>query len=129
LDIKKVLNIFNLQFVSAFQAGEKPYPIAQMYSCAKAAANMLTKNLALEFATKGIRVNSVAPGPMPTSMMAGIKNDKEMWMELEPFFSRRPISGTASLQDVAGMVVYLSSDKAKFITGTITTMDGGLNIA
>lgn len=101
--------------------------MAAVYCCSKAAVDNLTKSLAIEFATHGIRVNAIAPGAMPTALMASLP--EEMLKHVTPIMDRQLVKGTADLEDVAFHVLYLSSPFAKFITGNISTIDGGLQVA
>ncbi|MGE4465980.1 SDR family NAD(P)-dependent oxidoreductase [Sphaerochaeta sp.] len=91
-----------------------------VYGAAKAALNGFTKSLSRELGKAGITVNSVAPGYMETAMTSGLKGDK-----LESIKRRSPLGHLATVEDVANTVVFLMSEKAKNMTGTIVTVDAG----
>jgi NAD(P)-dependent dehydrogenase (short-subunit alcohol dehydrogenase family) len=90
------------------------------YNVSKAALVMLTRVLALEWARHGVRVVGVAPGKIDTELLAPIKAYAESRnVEWNP--QRR----VGAAEDVAGMVGYLVSDAAAFVTGTVFPIDGG----
>jgi NAD(P)-dependent dehydrogenase (short-subunit alcohol dehydrogenase family) len=93
------------------------------YSMSKAALHGITKSLAIELATKNIRVNSVAPGFVKTDMFESIAlnfgEDYESKLEeLHPLGLGEPV-------DVALAVLYLISDMSRWVTGTVLSVDGG----
>jgi len=92
------------------------------YSSSKAALLALTRNLALLWANDGIRVNAVAPGVIDTPMTAPMKPYPEM-LEHELSKQMMPRMGTA--EEVAAVVLFLSSDASSFTTGTAFAVDGG----
>ena len=98
-------------------------PAASVYSASKGALNLAVKSLALEFARQKIRVNSVAPGLVETSMAAEVKEkisgeDYQRIEELHPL-------GIGKTEDVASAIAFLLSDMSKWITGTTLIVDGG----
>ena len=92
-----------------------------LYSTSKGAINTFTKAMAKELAPSGIRVNAIAPGIVETDMM---KNDfsKE---ELEELKNEVAINRFAKPEEIAGLVSYLISDEASYITGDIIHINGG----
>lgn len=92
------------------------------YSASKFAVNGLTISWAKELGMYNIRVNAVAPGVVETDMMKGSVNEKmkEMLIQMTPLHTM------AQPSDLAGAYLYLASDLAKFTTGTIIKVDGGL---
>ena len=99
----------------------KPQPQAA-YNASKAGVILLTKSLAAEWASRGVRVNSVSPGYIGTEMTKlGMTNEawKKVWLELTP------LGRVGEPADVAHAVLYLASDAAKFATGTNLVIDGG----
>ena len=99
----------------------KPQPQAA-YNASKAGVILLTKSLAAEWASRGVRVNSVSPGYIGTEMTKlGLTNEtwKKAWLELTP------LGRVGEPADVAHAVLYLASDAAKFATGTNLVIDGG----
>lgn len=93
------------------------------YSAAKAAVIGLTKALAKELGPSGIRVNAVAPGAVETDMLGEIAPE-----DLEAVRLETPLRMVGSPGDIASLVEFLASDKARFITGQIISPNGGLAI-
>ncbi len=93
------------------------------YSAAKAGIIGFTKAYAQEVAPRGITVNAVAPGLIETDMTSGL-NEKQREAALE----RIPLKRTGTAQDVAGLVAFLASDDAAYITGEVISVDGGLGM-
>jgi len=95
-----------------------------IYIASKHAVEGLTKSAALEFAKQNIRVNAVAPGPIATEMVDRFAG-KEGPM-LDYLKSLVPVGRIGDSEQIAAAVLYLSSDDAKFTTGTSLVVDGGL---
>ncbi len=93
------------------------------YCSSKAAANMLTKVLAIEWAKKNIRVNAIAPGYFRTELVQGVI-DKGM-LPLGAIEKRTPLGRIGEVPELLGLAVYLASEEAKFMTGSIVNIDGG----
>lgn len=98
-------------------------PQAQSYyNTSKGAVHQLTKSLAAEWAKRGVRVNSVAPTYIETALTAYVKEDKEMfgqWMDMTP------MGRMGQVDEVASCVLFLASEAASLMTGTIVPVDGG----
>ena len=92
------------------------------YSASKGALTSLIKALANEWAAKGVNVNGIAPGYIITDNTEALRNDKERSAAI---ISRIPAGRWGTPEDLKGAVVFLSSDAAKYIHGTILTVDGG----
>jgi 3-oxoacyl-[acyl-carrier protein] reductase len=93
------------------------------YCASKAAGNMLTKVLAVEWAKKNIRVNAIAPGYFRTELVQGVI-DKGM-LPLGAIEKRTPLGRIGEVQDLLGLAVYLASDESSFMTGSVINIDGG----
>ena len=91
-----------------------------VYGATKSALNGFTKSLSRELGKANITVNSVAPGYMETGMTEGLEDE-----QLKKIKRRSPLGRLAHVDDVANMVEFLLSEKARMITGTIMTVDGG----
>lgn len=99
------------------------YPQPQAaYNASKAAVNLLTKSLAVEWARKGVRVNAVAPGYTATELtLAG--RSKPEWFET--WMRMTPMGRLGEPAEVANAVLFLASEAASYITGTVLHVDGG----
>ncbi|GAA6525519.1 glucose 1-dehydrogenase [Intrasporangium sp. DVR] len=91
------------------------------YHAAKGAVRTLTKNAALNWATEGIRVNSIHPGFIETPIIQPTKGT-EYW---DAMTSLTPMGHLGKPEDIAAGVAYLASDDAKFVTGLELYIDGG----
>lgn len=98
----------------------KGVPGASAYSASKAALESLTRTWATEFASHGVRVNSVAPGPTNTEGVAAV------WGDVNEELGRGlPLGRTGAPEEIAEAVLYLASPRASFITGALLHADGG----
>lgn len=95
-----------------------------LYSASKAAINGLTRVLAAEYGSCGIRVNAVCPGFIETNMTASYSKE-----EKEEFCQSVPLARLGTTKDVAGAVAFLASDAASYITGQCLFVDGGTTIS
>ena len=93
------------------------------YAASKAGIIGLTKSAAKELASRNIRVNAIAPGFIETDMTDNLAEKAK-----EELINSIPLSKLGSVQDVADLVLFLSSQKAKYITGQTINVDGGLVI-
>lgn len=98
---------------------------ASAYGISKAGIIHLTKMLAIELAPHQIRVNAIAPGTTYTPSRAPSLEDPVRRHEM---ISRIPLGRFAQSAEIAGAVVYLTSEQAGFITGQTITLDGGLTV-
>jgi len=95
---------------------------ASVYVASKHAVEGLTKSAALEASASGVRVNAVAPGPIDTGMLTRFTGSDEKKAGL---ISGVPLKRVGRPDEIAASIVFLSSDKASFITGATLAVDGG----
>jgi NAD(P)-dependent dehydrogenase (short-subunit alcohol dehydrogenase family) len=103
-------------------AGLVGVPGLSLYAATKWGVIGLTKSVALEYATQGIRINAIAPGLTATDMLAGLKKE-----ELEFLLSITPMKRISEPVEIARSVTYLLAD-ATFTTGTALPADGGYSV-
>jgi 3alpha(or 20beta)-hydroxysteroid dehydrogenase len=95
------------------------------YVAAKFGVRGMSKQVAIEYAREGIRVNSVHPGAVRTELTQNLVD--QLGPEfMEQFYSSVPMHRIAELEEVSNAVVFLASDESSFITGTELVIDGGL---
>jgi NAD(P)-dependent dehydrogenase (short-subunit alcohol dehydrogenase family) len=95
---------------------------ASIYVASKHAVEGLTKSAALEGAAFGVRVNAVAPGPVETAMLERFAGNPE---RKASFAAGVPVKRLGRPEEIADAIVYLSSDKASYLTGQIIRVNGG----
>jgi NAD(P)-dependent dehydrogenase (short-subunit alcohol dehydrogenase family) len=97
------------------------------YCASKGAVVALTRALALDHAAERIRVNAVCPGTVDTPWVRRLV--EEVGESLDALRARQPMGRLGTAEEVAEAILYLASDGAAFVTGTILTVDGGLTAA
>jgi 3-oxoacyl-[acyl-carrier protein] reductase len=94
------------------------------YAASKGAVNSFTRALAMELAARNIRVNGVAPGFIATDMSEAVRNAAGDTIE-KKFI---PMKRLGQPEDIAGVVLFLASPAAAYLTGQVLTVDGGLSL-
>jgi NAD(P)-dependent dehydrogenase (short-subunit alcohol dehydrogenase family) len=92
------------------------------YASSKAAVLGLTRVLALEWASAGVTVNAICPGPFGTEMNRQLLNDPEKY---QAFVQKLPVGRWGDLHEIKGIAVFLASDASSFMTGASLPLDGG----
>lgn len=111
-----IINVASVNGLTGFRA-------SNAYGVSKAGVIMLTKNLATDLAASKIRVNAVAPGFIDTPMTEGIFSNARV--DRNMFLHRIPAGHFGKPGDVARSILFLASDWASYITGTVLPVDGG----
>ncbi len=100
-----------------------------VYSACKGGLISFTKSMARELATKGVLLNAVCPGPTNTPMMATVLGEGEQAVKWKDAMVRGiPLKRMGEPEDYAGIVAFLASDDAGFITGQTISVAGGMNM-
>jgi NAD(P)-dependent dehydrogenase (short-subunit alcohol dehydrogenase family) len=92
------------------------------YNASKAAVHHLTKSLAAEWSARGVRVNAVAPTYVTTPLNAFVKNNPKMY---DAWIGGTPMARMGEADEIASVVLFLASDAASLMTGSIVVVDGG----
>ena len=107
-------------------SGARPALGCGLYAATKAALNSLTKSMAFEWTSKGVRVNGVAPGHVDTE---GVKSDFETGrLDYRAMLEAIPAHRIADVMDVANAVLFLSGEQSRHIVGQTLTIDGGKSL-
>lgn len=115
----KIINLASI-------AGLRPQPGMGIYGISKAAIIMLTQILAQELGPANIQVNAIAPGVIKTRFSQVLWQTPQI---AEPILAHLPLGRFGEPEDVAGLALYLASDASKYVTGSVFTVDGGMEVA
>ena len=119
LDAKQPGRVINISSVHE----DMVFPHFSTYAASKGGMRMLMRNLAVELAPDGITVNNVAPGAIITPINQHLLDDQQ---QLDALLDNIPLHRMGHPEEVAGLVAFLASDDASYITGSTYVLDGGL---
>ncbi len=128
---KKSGSIINMASVASSLKGA---PNRSLYGASKAAVIGLTKSVAIDFVSQGVRCNVICPGTVESpSLQSRIENQahsagKTIEQVRAEFVARQPLGRLAKASEIAALVVYLGSDESGFTTGAVHIIDGGWSI-
>lgn len=112
-----IINISSISGLAATDGADTP-----SYAASKAGVINLTRELAVRWAARGVRVNSIAPGYFPTEMTAEDLSDEST---VEFIHSRTPMGREGRLTELDGALLFLASDASSYVTGHTLVVDGG----
>ncbi|QZT63046.1 SDR family NAD(P)-dependent oxidoreductase [Mycolicibacterium austroafricanum] len=121
-------SIINTTSIGGIQAG----CTVMTYRAAKAGVIHFTKSAAIDLAQHAIRVNTIAPGGIPTAILSaatGVDESDDLGTTAairKEIAADRPLKMTASVDDIAAAAAYLGSDDARYVTGVVLPVDGGM---
>jgi len=119
-------SIINMSSIASALRG---VPNRCVYTTTKAAVLGLTKSVAADFVTQGIRCNAICPGTVETPSLEeriGAAGDAET--ARQAFIARQPMGRLGRPEEIAALAVYLASDESAFVSGTAVSIDGGWSI-
>lgn len=100
-----------------------------VYGTSKAATVGLTKQVAADFITRGIRCNCIAPGTVDSpSLHERLHATGDYDQAMKDFVARQPMGRIGAAEEIADLVVYLSSDESRYMTGQCVALDGGMTV-
>jgi NAD(P)-dependent dehydrogenase (short-subunit alcohol dehydrogenase family) len=105
--------------------GQHGSPSIAVYDMSKAADASLARSLAVEWGSRGIRANCIAPGLIKTDFSRAFWQDEALLRSVE---QRIPVPRIGTPQDLGGLAVFLASEESSYLTGQTITVDGGLSI-
>ena len=112
--------------MSSVASSLKGVPNRFAYSASKAAVIGITKSVAADYVTQGIRCNTICPGTVDSpSLHERLKATGDYEQAMREFIARQPMGRIATTKEIAALVSYLASDEAQFITGQTHIIDGG----
>jgi 2-keto-3-deoxy-L-fuconate dehydrogenase len=115
--------------IASVASSVKGIPNRFVYGTSKAAVIGLTKSVAVDFVTKGIRCNAICPGTIQTpSLDDRIAAQGNAEVARKAFVARQPLGRLGTPEEIAAMALYLAGDESAFTTGQIHVVDGGISI-
>jgi len=106
--------------------GHKAMPNTTVYAASKAAVISLVKNLSIELVDRGIRVNSISPGPIESALLSRDLSAEELQQTKDWIVSQVPMKRFGQPEEIAAAVLYLTSPESGFVIGVDLIIDGGM---
>jgi len=115
--------------MASIVSSEKGLPNRFAYGASKAAVIGMTKSIAADYVTRGIRCNAICPGTVDTpSLQRRLEETGDYAAAKKAFVGRQPMGRLGRAEEIAELAVYLASDAAAFMTGQAIAIDGGISI-
>lgn len=115
--------------MASIVSSEKGLPNRFAYGASKAAVIGMTKSIAADYVSQGIRCNAICPGTVDTpSLHRRLRDTGDFDAAMKAFVARQPMGRLATADEIAALVLYLASDAATFMTGQAVAIDGGISI-
>ena len=115
--------------MASMASSVKGFPNRFAYGATKAAVIGMTKALAADYVTRGLRCNALCPGTVDTPSLRGrIASAADPVAAEKAFIARQPMGRLATVDDITPQVVYLLSDESRFVSGQAVLVDGGVTI-
>ena len=115
--------------MASIASSVRDLPNRFVYGASKAAVIGLTKAIAADYVTHGIRCNAVCPGTVDTpSLQDRINAYADPAEARKNFISRQPMGRLVSAEELAPVIIFLASDESSFSTGNVYSVDGGMTI-
>ena len=112
--------------MSSVASSLKGVPNRFAYTTTKAAVIGLTKSIAADYVTRGIRCNAICPGTVESpSLHERLRATGDYEKAMQDFIARQPMGRLGSVQELASLALYLASDESAFTTGQTHVIDGG----
>jgi 2-keto-3-deoxy-L-fuconate dehydrogenase len=119
-------SVINMSSVASHLMG---VPDRAAYSASKAAVAGLTKSVAKDYVSSGIRCNAIAPATVNTpSLQERINQSPDPEQALKDFLARQPMGRIGNAEEIAMLAVWLASDEASYVTGQIHVIDGAMTL-
>ena len=112
--------------INASINGHKAMPGTIVYAASKAAVLNMTKNLSVELVDRGIRVNSISPGPIQSALLSRNLPEKELQETNAYIVSKVPMKRFGTPEEIASAVLYLTAPESAFVIGADLIIDGGM---
>ena len=115
--------------MSSLASSQKGVPVRFIYGASKATVLGMTKSVAADFVTQGIRCNAICPGTVVSpSLEDRLNAEGDYEITRAEFVARQPMGRLGEAEEIAALVVYLASDESAYTTGQAFNIDGGWSI-